>query len=175
MSRGNYRIVVALSLPAMASTFFLAAITPLNPIRAQEQDLRQRTFAVSYLELSVEPPISHTGTLITLHITYHNIGMPYTTIQVDPPGLVAFEPPLEMPCKYFEHPTGCTAIALRTVAAGMVTIRAGATGEVYDETCNCWYWSGGTDNGPARLVITDSIWRTFLPSIQHLGELGHGW
>ena len=113
----------------------------------------------------MEPSLVLTGTLVTLHIAYHNIGLPYTNIQINPPGLVAFEPPLSMPCKYDQHPNGCAEITLRTLATGVVQFSANATGEVYDETCRCWYWSGASDNGPATLIIAESVWKMFLPSI----------
>ncbi len=119
-----------------------------------------------YLELSLDSPIVTTDTLITLYVRYHNLGLPYTSIVITPPNLVEFEPFLSMPCEYGQHPNGCTAITLRTLAPGVVTFRANATGEAYDETCNCWYWTNVEDNGPAILIIGDTIWETFLPWIQ---------
>lgn len=113
-----------------------------------------------YLELALDSPIVTTDTLITLYVSYHNLGLPYTSIVITPPNLVEFEPFLSMPCN------GCTAITLRALAPGVVTFRANATGEVYDETCNCWYWGSAADNGPATLIISDTIWDTFLPWIQ---------
>jgi len=116
----------------------------------------------SYLELSVKPAIVLPGTLVTLYIVYHNIGMPYTDIVITPAELVAFDPPMDMPCKYFEQ-GGCTHITLRALAVGIVEFRAGATGEIFDESCNCWRWGGGTDNWPARLVIAETLWQEYLP------------
>jgi hypothetical protein len=123
------------------------------------------TTAGAYLELSVEPPIVTTGALVTLHIAYHNIGLPYTRILISPTGLITFEPALTMPCKYDQHPNGCTAITLRTLAPGVAAFNAGATGEVWDETCQCWYWSVAGDNGPVNIIIAESIWRLLLPLI----------
>jgi len=114
--------------------------------------------ASPYLELSVSPPAVLPGTLFTLYITYHNIGLPYTNIQIDPSDIVVYEPALSMPCKYNEHPNGCTAITLRALAPGVVTFRASAGGEIFDQDCHCWYMGGASDNGPATLVITSPTW-----------------
>jgi hypothetical protein len=65
------------------------------------------------------------------------------------------------------HPTGCTAITLRALAAGMATFTAGATGEIWDESCHCWYWSGAGDNWPVSILIAESMWRIFLPLTRH--------
>jgi len=119
----------------------------------------------AHLELSMQPTTALPGSLVTLNIKYVRIGLPYTGISIDPPGLVVFEPPLSMPCKYNEHPTHCTAITLRTQAAGVVTFHAGATGEIYDETCHCFCMGGAQDDGPATLVIANSISRLYLPSV----------
>jgi hypothetical protein len=88
-------------------------------------------------------------------------------ISVNPSELVTFEPPLAMPCKYSEHINGCTAITLRTLATGVVQFRAGATGEIFDESCQCFCMGGATDNGPATLIITNTIWKLFFPSINY--------
>jgi hypothetical protein len=115
----------------------------------------------------VEPPGVTTSALITLHIAYHNIGFPYAYISISPTGLITYEPALTMPCKYDQHPTGCTAITLRTLAPGVATFKASATGEIWDESCHCWYWSGAGDNGPASILIAESMWRIFLPLTRH--------
>ncbi len=163
--KNRFQICCRSLLALVVTAVFWVTVTPPHPLRAQEHVPLQSTAANAYLELSVEPPIVLTDTLITLSITYHNIGFPYTTIQVNPPNLAAFEPPMSMPCKYDQHPNGCTAISLRTQAIGVVQFTASATGEVYDETCHCWYWSGASDNGPARLIIAETLWQTFLPSV----------
>jgi hypothetical protein len=144
----------------------LGAIIPSQTLRVQEQIILNSTDTDPYLELSVEPPVAFPGRLIKLHITYHDIGLPYTMISIDPPGLVALDPPLTMPCKYNQHLDGCKVITLRTLASGGVHFRAGATGEVFDEDCGCWIWGTATDNGPAHLIILETTWRGFLPSIQ---------
>jgi hypothetical protein len=125
-----------------------------------------------YLELSVEPAFITPGGLFTLHITYHNIGMPYTAITINPPGLVAYDPQLSMPCKYYEHPNGCTAITFRALGTGVVTFTASANGEIYDEGCGCWYWGSGTSLAPATVSILDGPWKLFLPVIQRSGWRG---
>lgn len=164
------RRVVAI-LSAVVAGFILiqgTASSSQTPVD-EHQDTQQATPQSSYLELSVEPPVAFAGTLVTLTITYHNLGMPYTVINIDPPGLVAFDPPLSMPCKYYEHPTGCRVLPLQTLSSGVVQITAGATGEVYDEACHCFRWGGGTDNGPAVLTILEKGWQIFLPFLQLRG------
>ena len=144
-----------------ANTYLELSIEP--PIVTTPTPTPVSTSSPSYLELSVEPPIVTTSALVTLHIAYHNIGLPYTYISISPTGLFTFEPPLTMPCKYDQHPNGCTAITLQTHAPGVATFRASATGEVYDESCRCWVWSGAGDNRPASVSIADAIWRMWLP------------
>lgn len=151
----------------MASSILLVAFTstPAIPAGSHHPALPSCENPAAHLELSVEPTIAFPGTLITLHIAYVQIGMPYTGITVDPPGLVAFEPPLNMPCKYNEHPNHCTAITFRTQATGVVQFNAGATGEVWDEACRCFCMSTALDDGPATLVIVESVSKVYLPSI----------
>ncbi len=122
---------------------------------------------VAYLELYMDPPFATAGSLVTLHITYHNIGEPYAYINITPPELVAFDPPFTGPCKYGEYPNGCRSITMRALANGVATISVGATGEVWDPDCHCWYWGGGTSLEPARLVITDHIWYSFIPAVRN--------
>lgn len=154
-------ILTGLLVASFSGTLPLAA--PSQAAQGQPPTYRLAD-NTSYLELSVKPAIVRPGTLVTLYIVYHNIGVPYTNISFTPEGLVAFDPPMEMPCKYYEH-GGCTEITLRALAVGVVEFRAGATGEIFDDGCNCWRWGGGTDIGPARLEIVDTLWQAFLPSI----------
>jgi len=166
MQKFIVRLVAALFLCAAATVLSIPMIASSHALKVQGQGPTQSGNPSAYLELSVEPFLVNPGTLVTLHITYHNIGLVYTGITANPPDLVAFEPPLTMPCKYNEHPDGCRTITFRTLATGIVKFKAGATGEVWDEDCKCWYWGGAADNGPARLVITDFIWERFLPFVQ---------
>ena len=146
---------------------FSGALPLAAPSQAAQEQPSSDRFAtpVSYLELSVKPAIVLPGTLVTLYIVYHNIGMPYTYVDINPPELAAFDPPLDMPCKFYEH-GGCTQISLRALAVGIIQFTASATGEIFDESCNCWRWGGGTDNGPAKLVIVETLWQAFLPLLR---------
>jgi endo-1,4-beta-xylanase len=166
MSGINRRSVIALSLCVGAILLGWRMTTPIQAIHAQGQNALPSAASNAYLELYVEPRIALKGTLVTLNIVYHHIGLPYTMISITPSEMVAFDPPLTMPCKYDQHPNGCTAITFRTLSTGAVQFHAGATGEVYDESCGCFIWGGAVDNGPANLVIVDAIWQAFLPSIQ---------
>ncbi len=161
-----HKLIVVLVLPSVIIALVLSAVTSSQFVIARGQEFTNKITANAYLELSVEPPLVTSGALITLHIVYHNIGLPYTDILINPSNVVTFEPPLSMPCKFDQHPNGCTAITFRTLVTGVVTFTAGATGEVYDETCHCWYWSGASADGPAIATIADTIWPVFLPAIQ---------
>ncbi len=119
----------------------------------------------AYLELSIEPSYALSNSLVTLNIAYHRIGMPYTGILIDRPDLVSYDPPLSMPCKYNEHINHCTAITLRTQATGVVHFTAGAYGEIFGEDCQCFCWAPVQDNGPATLVIANTIAHSYLPSV----------
>ena len=165
LSRIFRRSVIALFLCIAVIILGWGTTTPTQTIHAQEQVTLNSATSNAYLELSMEPRIALKGTLVTLKIVYHHIGLPYTYIVINPSENVAFDPPLSLPCKYNEHPNGCTEITFRTLSNGLVQFTAGATGEVYDETCGCFVWGGATDNGPATLAIVDTIWQAFLPSI----------
>ena len=152
--------ILALYLSVFSSGVFLS----VDLIGAEVGTPAQSPDDNAYLELSVDPGQSRAGSLITLHISYHNIGLPYTTINVNPSNLVDFDPPITMPCKYDQHPNGCQAIIFRTLSPGKVEFTASATGELWSEECQCWYWGGASDNGPAVAVIT-AAWRFFLPFV----------
>jgi hypothetical protein len=101
--------------------FVLAAFTsmPAYTVRPYLPANPSCTNPGAYLELSIEPAMALPGTLVTLNIAYHRIGLPYTGIGINPPDLVVFDPPLSMPCKYGEHINGCSAITFRTQASGV--------------------------------------------------------
>ncbi len=158
-------------LRTFASFVLIAVLIPVaapaHAARAPGAIQPGSTNSPAYLELRVEPPFAVPGSLVTLYITYVNIGEVYAYFLVTPPDLVAFEPPLDSPCKYYEHPSGCQSITMRALAKGVVTISATATGEVWDEDCPCWYMGGATSAAPARLVIADQIWSMYLPAIRN--------
>jgi hypothetical protein len=70
-----------------------------------------------------------------------------------------------MPCKYDQHINGCTAITFRALATGVAQFSAGSTGEVYDEDCHCFCMGAATDNGPVTLIIAESNWKVYLPTV----------
>ena len=152
----NYRIGVLLALVICLGLFVSS-----NSIHAQGFGSTQSPQQEAYLELSVDPGQSRAGSLITLNIKYVNIGLPYTTIYIDPPGLVQYDPELTMPCKFHEHPNGCQAITFRTLAPGEVKFEASAHGEIWSDQCQCWFFTTVTDNGPATAKITEPL-RFFL-------------
>jgi hypothetical protein len=172
------RKAIRLSSTLGIAALSLATLALLLPVSASGRDSGLRhsfkpaytpgntTTYSAYLQLSIDPPIATTNSVVTLHIAYHNIGFVYTDIAISSTGLITFEPPLTMPCKYDQPPYGCTAITLRTLAPGVATFRAVADGEVYDESCHCWYWSFAADNGPVSVIIADVIWRMLLPVVQ---------
>ena len=153
-------LTLALFLAVFSSGVFLS----MDQIVAKEGELSQSPDNTAYLELSVNPMKSPAGSLITLHISYHNLGMPHTTINVKPSNLVEFEPPISMPCKFDQHLNGCRAITFRTLEPGEVEFTAFANGEVWDEDCQCWYWGTASDTGPAIAAITDP-WLFFFPFV----------
>lgn len=116
------------------------------------------------LHLSVDRGGVAPGQLVTLTVAYTNLGLQHTTITISPAGVLAFDPPVAMPCKYDQHPTQCTSFTLRAAQAGAATIRASATGEIYDDGCSCWVFSSAADDGPAVVVVGGS--RRYLPLVQ---------
>ncbi|NTV64508.1 MAG: hypothetical protein HGA65_13355 [Oscillochloris sp.] len=155
------------SLRTLAILLILGGISTL-PLVARSSPPRLRdgsglATAKPHLELSVTPVTARVGDQITLHVAYVNLGLPYTTVIWDPPGVAAFDPPRTMPCKYSEDTSGCTVITLRAQAPGRLTIHAGATGEIWDDTCACWYMSGGSDSEPATVFVGEE--QLFLPLV----------
>ena len=105
------------------------------------------------------------GTLITLNIEYRNTGLPYTFVFSSPTGLVVFDPPITLPCRFSERPNGCCALTLRTTAPAIVLFHAIAEGEVFDEKCGCWYFTFVSDNGAAALETGEPASRLLLPAV----------
>ncbi len=155
-------LILALFLSVFSSGVYLS----VDWVRAEAGAPAQSPDDNAYLKLSVDPAQSRAGSLITLHISYHNIGLPYTTIYANSSNLVEFDPPLPMPCKYDRHPNGCQAITFKTLSPGKVEFTASATGELWGEECQCWYWGGASDNGPVVAVITEP-WRFFIPFVMY--------
>jgi hypothetical protein len=112
-----------------------------------------------YVQLSVTPAIVTPGELVTLHITYHNVGLPLTYISIIPPENLAYEPEIAIPCY------GCSDVTLRALTTGLVRIYATASGEIFDEGCHCWVFTMVPDNGPAVLHVVDQLWTVFLPAV----------
>jgi hypothetical protein len=148
----NYLILVLLTV-LLCSGLFLS----VDRIRAEELIPAQSQDEEAYLELSVDPVESRAGSLITLNISYVNIGLPHTTILIDPPDLVEFDPPLSMPCRFHEHPSECREITFRTLAPGEVQFNASAHGEIWSDQCQCWFFTTVSDNGPVIAKITEPL------------------
>ncbi|NTU82146.1 MAG: hypothetical protein HGA45_22675 [Chloroflexales bacterium] len=158
------RSTTFLHLRRLMFVLLLSVVTllPAQPGNAQSRPPAP-TAEAPHLELTVEPAIVAVGERVTVRITYVNLGLPYTTLTWDPPALAAFDPPRTMPCKYGEDASGCREITLRVQAPGTLSIHASATGEIFDDTCACWRWSGGSDYGPAIIAVQGS--RLFLPVV----------
>jgi hypothetical protein len=161
MLRTKRRSIDFLILVLIVILFCSGVFVSVDLFGAEEMALAQSPDQDVYLELAVDPAQSQAGSLITLNVTYHNIGLPYTTILINQPGQVEFDPPLSMPCKYHEHPNGCQEITFRTLAPGEVHFHAWATGEIWSDHCQCWFFSSVSDNGPAMAKITEPL-RFFL-------------
>lgn len=129
-----------------------------------------------YLELSITPSLANVGTLVTLQITYHNIGEPYLYLSIVPAENVEYAAEVPGNCDYSVRSNACSISILRTLKTGVVTFRASATGEILDEGCQCWVWSVAFDNGPAILHIGNLV---YLPLVQRrlqpfdLQHVGH--
>ncbi len=160
-----FRPILVIPLLLLVTHSWMAGL-PSRSAGPQDEISSPLDNTVPYLELSITPPVAIPGSLVTLHITYHNIGEQWTDIVIDPSASVAYDPELSMPCKYNEHPNGCTSITFRALVKGAVTFHASAYGEIFDPGCNCFYWSSASDISPAILYIVDQAWALFLPGIQ---------
>ena len=117
------------------------------------------------LALSTQPSVVEVGMQFQLTIAYRYIGFWRTDIHMDHPELAEYEPALEMPCQWDQHGDKCMSISLKAIAAGVVEFTAVAFGEIWDSTCMCWLWADVKDDGAARIVIVDELWRIGLPTI----------
>jgi hypothetical protein len=160
------RLSTALSLVlALAAACWTAGSSP-RPARAYSRDAPRQADHTPYLELSIQPSMAKVGDLLTLQITVHNIGMPWMYISISPCENVAYDPPISETCRIPEALPGQTTITYRALKTGVVTFHAYASGEIFDDGCQCLVWFGGSDNGPAIAGIVDAIWKTFLPVLQ---------
>jgi hypothetical protein len=167
MSELTHRFITLFSMLFLALLSLLAIILFTEPATARAPEIsRVSPTPERYLELAVEPSIVTPTTLITLYISYGGLGLPYTTITAEPADLIAFEPPLSMPCKFYEHPNGCTAITAQALATGTVTFRAWANGDIFDPACMCWRFTNISENEPATLMIAETIQYLNLPVIR---------
>jgi hypothetical protein len=141
------------------------ALTSIQPASANDLEPAFKAGTDPYLELSVTPSVVAPGGLVTLYITYHNIGIPFLYLNISPCENVAFDPLISDPCDNTAHLEGPSEITFRALKTGVVTFHAGATGEIFDEACHCWVMSVAGDNGPAILHIVDQVWTVFLPVI----------
>lgn len=117
-----------------------------------------------HLTLSVAPAVVPVDGLVTLQIAYHGIGLYHTTVTISPESALVFDPPRAMPCRFDQDASRCTTLTLRAWTPGLVTIRASASGEIYDSQCQCWRFSVVSDDGPAQVSIGGS--RLFVPLVQ---------
>lgn len=117
-----------------------------------------------HLALSVTPVLVPVDGLVTLQIAYHGVGLPQTTITISPPAALEFDPPRAMPCRYDQDASRCTTFTLRARTPGSVTIRASASGEIFDQQCQCWRFTVVGDNGPAQVTIGGG--QLFIPLIE---------
>ena len=120
---------------------------------------------VARLSLAIQPSMVQVGELFSLRIAYHLIGQPDTSIFMDHPELVTYDPPLEMPCGFYTHPNRCTEITMRAVSSGVETFTAAAYGEIWYVFCECYSWSSALDDGAVSVVIVDQVWRVRLSTI----------
>ena len=160
------RLSLALSLVlALAAASWTAGSSP-RPASAHSREATRQADHTPYLELSIQPSMAKVGDLLTLQITVHNIGVPWMYISISPCENVAYDPPISETCSLPNPLPGQTTITFRALKTGVVTFHAYASGEIFDDGCQCWVMLGGSDNGPAIADIVDAIWKSFLPVLQ---------
>ncbi len=109
-----------------------------------------------YLVLFIKPSVAKVGTLVTLHITYHGIGLPILYLSFTPSESVEYAAELPGNCDFREH-NPCSEVTFRMLKPGVVTFHAGANGEIWDESCPCLVYGMASDNGPAILLTGDIL------------------
>lgn len=111
--------------------------------------------------LKVRPPIVTPGALVTLSISYYEMGSPpYPSFELSPTGVITFEPPSPGLCEW------CPEVVFRALAPGVVTPSVSASTEIYDEICQCLYWVVAEVRRPATIIVADTIWSVFLPTVR---------
>lgn len=147
----NRRLALLVSLCAVLLGFAVAKRPEVTSAKA----LLTPTPTPLRSELILSGPTEvQVGELFLIMVQYVNIGLPYTSITMSPNNLAQFDPPMTMPCKYNEHPTGCRAITLRATAAGMLEISASATGEV-PIAGGGWAWGSAQARNPIWINVVD--------------------
>ncbi|ABX05353.1 hypothetical protein Haur_2715 [Herpetosiphon aurantiacus DSM 785] len=147
----NRRLALLVSLCAVLLGFAVAKRPEVTSAKA----LLTPTPTPLRSELILSGPTEvQVGQLFTITIQYVNIGLPYTTITMSPNNLAQFDPPMTMPCKYNEHPTGCQSITLRATTGGMLEIFASATGEV-PIAGGGWAWGSAQARNPIWIDVID--------------------
>lgn len=155
--QGIFRSTILLCL---ALTCALSGPRPGAATRSRGDD----PAAEPHLTLSVTPAVVPVDGLVTLQIAYHGIGLYHTTVTISPESALVFDPPRPMPCRYDQDSSRCTIFTLRAQTPGIVTIRASASGEIFDPQCQCWRFTSVRDDGPALVTIGGE--RLFIPLIQ---------
>jgi hypothetical protein len=57
-------------------------------------------------------------------------------------------------------------MTLRAIGHGSATIQASAYGEIFDDSCQCWRFSGANDDGPATVLVGAPAASVFFPLVQ---------
>ena len=154
-----FKSILVFPLLLLVTSSWMAG-TPIHNASAHGQASAPLAATDHYLELSITPSVAALGSLVTLRISYHNVGEPLTYFSASPAESVTTEPVISSPC--FD----CSVITFRTLTKGTVNFNAAASGEIFDDGCNCWVFTIVPDNGPAVLHIVDQAWTVFLPVTQ---------